>query len=121
VRCGELTFESLQLASAFAAFRRAPDFVVFKVSPGPDLGVLAIQAALPAVITSLIYRAGDGDRTTSNGTTIRAYLYAVEEFARYFGKSPDKLSQEQLRQYQLHLLHDRKLTIGVRHGRRLGS
>lgn len=56
-------------------------------------------------------------RRNYSSTTIRAYLYAVEEFARYFGKSPDKLSQEQLRQYQLHLLHDRKLTVGTIVGR----
>ena len=56
-------------------------------------------------------------RRNYSPTTVRAYLYAVEEFARYFGKSPDKLNQEQLRQYQLHLLHDRKLTIGTIVGR----
>jgi len=43
--------------------------------------------------------------------TIRPYLYAVEDFARYFGKSPDKLRQEELQQYHLHLLNDRKLTV----------
>src|SRR5215469_9185342 len=46
-------------------------------------------------------------------TTIRAYLHAVGAFARHFGKSPDKLDQDQLRQYQLHLLHDRKLSVGT--------
>src|SRR6266850_6394586 len=56
-------------------------------------------------------------RRNYSPTTIRAYLYAVEEFARYFGKSPDKLGQEDLRQYQLHLLHDCKLTIGTIVGR----
>ena len=56
-------------------------------------------------------------RRNYSPSTIRAYLYAVEEFARYFGKSPDKLDQEQLRQYQLHLLHERKLTIGTIVGR----
>jgi len=49
--------------------------------------------------------------------TIRAYLYAVEEFARYFGQPPNKLEQEQLRRYQLHLLHDRKLAVGTIIGR----
>ena len=56
-------------------------------------------------------------RRNYSPSTVQAYLYAVEEFARYFGKSPDKLNQEQLRQYQLHLLHDRKLTIGTIVGR----
>src|SRR5215475_7959131 len=49
--------------------------------------------------------------------TIRPYLYAVEDFSRYFGKSPDKLRQEELRQYQLHLLNDRKLTVETIAGR----
>src|SRR5215467_6900922 len=56
-------------------------------------------------------------RRNYSPSTIRAYLNAVEEFARYFGKSPDKLDQEQLRQYQLHLLHERKLTVGTIVGR----
>jgi len=56
-------------------------------------------------------------RRNYSQTTIRAYLYAVEEFARYFGKSPDQLDQEQLREYQLHLLHDCKLTVGTIVGR----
>jgi len=49
--------------------------------------------------------------------TIRPYLYAVEDFARYFGKSPDKLGNEHLRQYQLHLLRDCKLTVETIVGR----
>ena len=52
-------------------------------------------------------------RRNYSPTTIRAYLHAVEAFARHFGKSPDKLDQEHLRQYQLHLLQDRKLTVGT--------
>ena len=52
-------------------------------------------------------------RRNYSSTTIRAYLHAVETFARHFGKSPDKLDQEHLREYQLHLLHDRKFTVGT--------
>ena len=49
--------------------------------------------------------------------TIRVYLLTVENFSRYFGKSPDKLEQEDMRRYQLHLLHDRKLAVGSIIGR----
>src|SRR3954451_5388211 len=42
-------------------------------------------------------------------TTQRAYIHYVAEFARYFGKSPELLDLEAIRQYQLHLLNDRKL------------
>ena len=56
-------------------------------------------------------------RRNYSPNTIRPYLYAVEDFSRYFGKSPDKLSQEQLRQYQLHLVQDSKLTVETIVGR----
>ena len=56
-------------------------------------------------------------RRNYSPNTIRPYLYAVEDFARYFGKSPDKLGQEDLRQYQLHLLNDCKLTVETIVGR----
>jgi len=56
-------------------------------------------------------------RRNYSPSTIRPYLFAVEDFARYFGKSPDKRSQEHLRQYQLHLVNDCKLTIGTVVGR----
>ena len=42
-------------------------------------------------------------------TTVQYYLQAVEEFATYFGKPPDQLNQDHLRQYQAHLLSERKL------------
>src|SRR5207237_4090411 len=58
-------------------------------------------------------------RRNYSPNTVRPYLYAVEDFARYFGKSPDKLSQEHLRQYQLHLLNDCKLTAETIVGRSL--
>ena len=41
--------------------------------------------------------------------TAECYLHAVEEFARYFNRPPDQLGLEQIRQYQAHLLAERKL------------
>jgi site-specific recombinase XerD len=45
--------------------------------------------------------------------TVRLYLSAVKHFASYFGKRPDHLGSEQLRQYQLYLLNERKLSVGT--------
>jgi integrase/recombinase XerD len=45
--------------------------------------------------------------------TTRNYLRVVADFARYFGKSPDKLGPNELRSYQAYLLQDRKLTPGT--------
>ena len=44
--------------------------------------------------------------------TIRHHLRAVEEFARYYGKPPDKLGLAELRTYQAYLLNERKLAVG---------
>src|SRR5215472_10390496 len=44
--------------------------------------------------------------------TIRLYLFAVKDFAGYFRKRPDRLGAEHLRQYQLYLLNERKLSVG---------
>ena len=51
-------------------------------------------------------------RNYSNGT-IRHHLRAVEEFANYYGKSPDKLGLNELRSYQAYLLKERKLAVGT--------
>jgi integrase/recombinase XerD len=56
-------------------------------------------------------------RRNYSSETIRAYLFAVKDFATYFGKRPDQLRQEHLRQYQLHLLNERKLTVDTIVGR----
>jgi integrase/recombinase XerD len=41
--------------------------------------------------------------------TAESYLRAVEDFALYFNRRPDRLGPEQIRQYQAHLLAERKL------------
>jgi site-specific recombinase XerD len=41
--------------------------------------------------------------------TIRAYTSTVADFARHFHRSPDGMGAEEIRQYQLYLLNDRKL------------
>ena len=40
--------------------------------------------------------------------TIRAYLGCVARFAKHFNRCPSELGQQDIRQYQLHLLHERK-------------
>ena len=42
-------------------------------------------------------------------TTVQYYLKAVEDFAVHFGKPPDQLNADHLRQYQVYLLNERKL------------
>ena len=45
--------------------------------------------------------------------TVRTYISAVEEFAAYFRKRPDRLGPEHIRAYQVHLFRDRKLSPGT--------
>ena len=45
-------------------------------------------------------------------STIRAYVRTVRDFAVYFHRSPDQLGPEELRQYQLYLLQQKKLAHG---------
>ena len=50
------------------------------------------------------------ERRNYSPNTIRSYLHAVEEFARHFGRSPEQLGPDHVRQYQVHLFRDRKLS-----------
>ena len=45
--------------------------------------------------------------------TIRGYILAVEQFARYFRKSPELMGAEEIGQFQLHLLREKKLAVGT--------
>lgn len=40
-------------------------------------------------------------------TTIDAYIRSVAEFAKHFGKSPELLGPDQIREYQLHLIKEK--------------
>jgi site-specific recombinase XerD len=49
-------------------------------------------------------------RRNYSPNTVRSYVHAVEEFARYFRRSPDQLGPDHVREYQVHLFRDRKLS-----------
>jgi integrase/recombinase XerD len=49
--------------------------------------------------------------------TVRAYIHAIEDFAKYFYRSPDRLGPEHIREYQVHLFRDCKLSPGTIEGR----
>jgi len=42
--------------------------------------------------------------------TIKSYLYSVERLAKYFHRSPDLLTDEEIRQFFVHLTSERKLS-----------
>jgi len=47
----------------------------------------------------------------------RSYIHAIQDFAKYFGRSPERLGPEHIRQYQVHLFQDCKLSPGTIHSR----
>jgi len=51
-------------------------------------------------------------RRNYSPNTIRYYLNTVTDFAKHFGKPPDKLGPDELRTYQVYLLKERKLAAG---------
>jgi integrase/recombinase XerD len=44
-------------------------------------------------------------------TTVAAYIRSVAEFAKHFGKSPDLLGPEQIREYQLYLIKEKEVSL----------
>jgi hypothetical protein len=49
------------------------------------------------------------ERRNYSEATARAYVGAIRRFAEHFHRSPDQLGPEHIRQYQLHLVQERKL------------
>jgi integrase/recombinase XerD len=49
------------------------------------------------------------ERRNYSRETVRAYMAAVEDFARYFHRRPDQLGPDHIRQYQAYLFRERKL------------
>jgi site-specific recombinase XerD len=56
-------------------------------------------------------------RRNYSPSTVRTYIHAIEDFARYFRRSPYRLGPEHIRQYQVHLFRERKLSAGTVEGR----
>jgi integrase/recombinase XerD len=52
-------------------------------------------------------------RRNYNVDTIRGYLLAVEQFANHFHKSPELMGAEEIGQFQLHLLREKRLALGT--------
>ena len=45
--------------------------------------------------------------------TVKLYVDCVARFARHYGKSPEHLGREEVRNYLLHLIHERKVAWGT--------
>lgn len=55
-------------------------------------------------------------RNYSNATT-RGYILAIKQFADYFGKSPELLGGDEIREFETYLLRDKKLAPTTVEGR----
>ena len=52
-------------------------------------------------------------RRNYSPSTVRCYIHAVEDFSKYFHRSPERLGPNHIREYQVHLFRDRKLSPGT--------
>jgi len=46
--------------------------------------------------------------------TVAAYIRRVAEFAKHFGKSPELLGPEEIREYQLYLIKEKGVSLSAR-------
>src|SRR5215831_1323808 len=53
------------------------------------------------------------ERRNYSQSTAQKYLMTIEDFARYFHRSPDTLGPEHVRQYQAYLFRERKLAANT--------
>lgn len=56
-------------------------------------------------------------RRNYSQNTVRSYIHAVKDFAKYFHRPPDRLGPNHIREYQVHLFRDCKLSPGTIEGR----
>ena len=69
-------------------------------------------------MTSLRQRVLDElQRRNYSPATTRGYILAIKQFADYFGKSPEQLGGNEIRQFETYLLRDKKLAPGTVEGR----
>jgi site-specific recombinase XerD len=52
-------------------------------------------------------------RRNYSQSTIRSYTKTIERFAEHFDRRPDQLGPDQIREYQVHLFRDLKLSAGT--------
>jgi len=52
-------------------------------------------------------------RRNYSPSTVRCYIHAVEDFSKYFHRSPERLGPSHIREYQVHLFRDRRLSAGT--------
>ena len=56
-------------------------------------------------------------RRNYSPATTRGYIHAIKQFAEYFHKSPEQLGGDEIRQFELYLLKEKKLAPGTVEGR----
>jgi site-specific recombinase XerD len=74
-------------------------------------GITSIQEVVMTDLRKLMLE--ELERRNYSKATIRAYLAAVGDFARYFRRRPDQLDPDHIRRYQAHLFRERKLTAST--------